>query len=260
MPYLSLPSERLFYAQFQGGLSRQARALVLVHGAGGNHTHWPAELHRLPGVNVYALDLPGHGRSSGHGRLNLEEYADSVHAFVQALGLPRVCLVGHSLGGAIAQLLAVRQPTWLECLVVIGCGPQLPVDAGVLAGLRPEVPSAAYAAALDRICQLAYGPGASSQLVRLGRRVLAGTDPAVLHADYVACSAFDSSGRLERLQVPTLIIVGSADQLTPPQAAARLRERVPAAQLVQIEAAGHMVVLEKPLETAQAISRFLSTP
>jgi pimeloyl-ACP methyl ester carboxylesterase len=257
VPYLSLPSERLFYAQFQGGLNRQARTLVLVHGAGGNHTHWPAELRRLPGVNVYALDLPGHGRSSGKGRLNLEEYTDIVAAFVGALGLSPICLVGHSMGGAIVQLLAVRQPAWLECLVVVGCGPQLPVDAAVLTGLHPGAGPAAHAVALDRICQLAYGPGASSPLVRLGRRVLAGTAPEVLYADYAACSAFDISGRLDRLRVPVLIIVGSADQLTPPQAAARLRERVPAARLVQIEGAGHMVVLEKPMETAQAIVRFL---
>jgi len=260
MPYLSIFSDRVFYSLFRQDSSRQTRTLVLVHGAGGNHTHWPAELHRLPGVNVCALDLPGHGRSGGKGRLSLEEYADSVYAFVQAVGRSHVCLVGHSMGGAIVQLLAVRQPAWLECLVVIGCGSQLPVDAGVLAGLRPDGPPTARAAALDRICQLAYGPGASPQLVRLGRRVLADTDRAVLHADYVACSAFDVSNRLDRLRVPTLIVVGSADQLTPPQAGARLRERVPAARLVQIEGAGHMVVLEKPLETVQAILRFLDAP
>ncbi len=86
-------------------------ALVLIHGAGGTHLHWPAELRMLDSTAVYALDLPAHGKSAPPGRTSIEEYADDIAAFVEALGLEHVVLVGHSMGGAIAQTIGLRKPS-----------------------------------------------------------------------------------------------------------------------------------------------------
>jgi pimeloyl-ACP methyl ester carboxylesterase len=267
MPYTVVAGERLFYALVEGDSSRK-RNLILVHGAGSDHTHWPAELRRLPDINVYALDLPGHGRSDGQGRANVADYADSVHLFAQALRLERASLVGHSMGGAIAQTLALRQPSWLDRVVLVGTGARLRVHTLILEGLRPAVtedlsPGASrsnFEATIDTICQRAYGPSTNQQILRKGRQQLLGVDPTVIYEDYNACNNFDVMDQVTAIKLPTLIIVGSADQMTPPKYGQYLHGQISGSQLVEIKDGGHMMAIEKPTEVAQAVTRFLGTP
>lgn len=257
MPYATVAGERLFYALVEGDPVRKHN-LILVHGAGGDHTHWPAELRRMPGVNVYGLDLPGHGRSGGRGRTSVGDYCDTVDLFAQALGLERASVAGHSMGGAIAQTLALRRPSWLERVVLVGTGARLRVHPLILAGLNPSGDSkTSFEAAIDTICQWAYGPTTSQQILRKGRQQLLSVEPAVIHGDYVACDAFDVMDRVADISLPALIIVGSADKMTPPKYGQYLRDRIARAQLVEIKDGGHMMALEKPLEVAQAVRRFL---
>jgi pimeloyl-ACP methyl ester carboxylesterase len=256
MPYLTVAGERLFYALSEGDVTGRHN-LVLVHGAAGSHVHWPAELRRLPGVNVYALDLPAHGRSSGRSRAALQEYADTVHLFVLARGLRQATVLGHSMGGAIVQLLAARRPPWLERVVVAGAGARLRVDPAILEGLRPESGHDGFENAVNLICQKAYGPLASAQTVRHGRQLLLAVERAVFHADYLACAGFDSSGDLPHINLPVLVVSGGLDRMVPPEECRDLSRHVPGAQLVEIRDAGHMMIVERPMETTQAVSHFL---
>ena len=254
MPYITVAGEQLFYALVEGDSTRQHN-LILVHGAGGDHTHWSAELRRLPRFNVYALDLPGHGRSKGRGRRRVDDYADTVDQFAQAVGLGRASLAGHSMGGAIAQTLALRQPTWLVSVVLVGSGARLRVHPLILEGLKTN-----FEAAIDAICQWQYGPIISEQMRRKGRQQLMNVDPAVIQGDYAACNVFDVMDRVKEIGLPTLIVTGSADQLTPPKYGQYLHEQIQGSQLVEIKDAGHMMALEKPIEVAKAVTRFLETP
>jgi pimeloyl-ACP methyl ester carboxylesterase len=263
MPYTTVAGERLFYALVEGDPTGK-RNLILVHGAGGDHTHWSAELRRLPNVNVFALDLPDHGRSGGRARSSVDDYADSVHLFAQTLELERASVVGHSMGGAIAQTLALRQPTWLDRIVLVGTGARLRVDPIILEGLRPAStgapPRASLEATIDTICQRAYGPATDEQILRKGRRQLRAVDHTVIYGDYIACDNFDVMDRVGEITLPTLIIVGSADQLTPPKYGQFLHKQIPNARLVEIMDGGHMMMVEKPTEVAQAVARFLEIP
>ncbi len=251
MPYVTVAGERLFYAHFEGDPTWK-RNLILMHGAGGDHTHWPAELRRLAGSNVYALDLPGHGRSAGQGRTSVDEYADSVDLFVQALELGPASVAGHSMGGAIAQTLALRQPSWLVSVVLVGTGARLRVHPLILEGLKTN-----FASTIDTICQWAYGPTTSEQALRKGRQQLLSVDPAIIYGDYAACNRFDVMDRVRVITQPTLIIIGSADQMTPPKYGQYLHEQIVGSELVQIKDGGHMMAVEKPVELAQAVARFL---
>jgi pimeloyl-ACP methyl ester carboxylesterase len=267
MPFTTVAGERLFYALVEGDPIGK-RNLILVHGAGGDHTHWSAELRRLAGVNVYALDLPAHGRSGGQGRTSVDDYASSVHLFVQTLELGRASVVGHSMGGAIAQTLALRQPSWLDRIVLVSTGARLRVHPLILGGLRPapaeDLPTseskAKFEAAIDTICRRAYGPFTDEQILRIGRRQLLDVNPAVIYADYNACDNFDMMDQVNKIELPTLIIVGSADQMTPLKYGQYLQEQIPNAQLVEITDGGHMVAVEKPTEVAHAVARFLEIP
>lgn len=251
MPYTTVAGERLFYALVEGDPTHK-RNLILVHGAGGDHTHWPAELRRLPGANVCALDLPGHGRSTGRERNSVGDYADTVDLFVQTLGMEQASVAGHSMGGAIAQTLALRRPRWLVSIVLVGTGARLRVHPMILEGIQTN-----FEATIDTICQWAYGPTTSEQMLRRGRQQLLSVDPGVIHGDYAACDAFDIMDQVGNIALPTLILTGSADKMTPPKYGQYLHDRIPGAQLVEIKDGGHMMAVEKPAEVSQAVAHFL---
>jgi len=251
MPYVTVASEKTFYALFQGDV-RGKRSLVLVHGAGGSHLDWPSPLRRLREADVYALDLPGHGRSEGAGRSSISAYRDFLLAFLDALGLERAVVVGHSMGGAIALDFALHYPDRLAGLILVGSGARLRVAPAILTGISSD-----FEATVDLVCDYAFGPSASGQLKRLGRQRLLKTLPEVLHGDYSACDAFDVMERLGEVRCPTLAIGGTADRLTPPKYSVYLRDHIPGAELVLVDAAGHMVMLEKPEVVSRVISKFI---
>jgi pimeloyl-ACP methyl ester carboxylesterase len=252
MPYVTIVGERAFYALYQGDV-RGKRNLVLVHGAGGSHLDWPAPLRRLRETNVYALDLPGHGRSEGTGRSSITAYRDFLFAFLDAMDLEKAIVVGHSMGGAIALDFALHYPGHVDGLILVGSGARLRVAPAILTGILSD-----FEATVDLVCDYAFGPSASEQLKRLGRQRLLNTPPEVSHGDYTACDAFDVMGRLGEVRCPTLVIGGTADRLTPPKYSVYLRDHIPGAELVLVDAAGHMVMLEKPEVVARAISKFVT--
>ncbi|MFQ5813301.1 MAG: alpha/beta fold hydrolase [Anaerolineae bacterium] len=253
MPYVTVAGERVFYALYQGDV-RGKRNLVLVHGAGGSHLDWPAPLRRLRGANVYALDLPGHGRSEGPGRSSIAAYCDFLLAFLDALSLERATVVGHSMGGGIALDFALHYPDRLAGLILVGSGARLRVAPSILTGILSD-----FEATVNLVCGYAFGPGATEQLKRLGRQRLLKTPPQVLHGDYAACDAFDVMECLGEVCCPTLAIGGTADVLTPPKYSVYLRDHIPGAELVLVDAAGHMVMLEKPEVVARAVSKFIAS-
>lgn len=252
MPHVAIKGERLFYTVNQG--AEDAPTLVLVHGAGGTRLHWPGELRRLPGATVYTLDLPGHGRSGGRGRDTIGGYAEAVAAFLQALGIEQAVVVGHSMGGAIAQTLALDFADRVAGLVLAATGARLRVAPAILDGIRSDFEGAARL-----ITRFAWSPEAPPALVELGRKTLLETNPDVLWGDFAACDRFDALERLGEIEVPTLVVAGAADQLTPVKYARFLAERVFEARCVIIEGAGHMVMLERPAEVAAAVKSLISS-
>jgi pimeloyl-ACP methyl ester carboxylesterase len=252
MPFIDVADEKIFYSLNASG---QNRVIVTIHGVGGNHTNWPENLKNLPQAKVYALDLPGHGQSSGAGRDSVEAYADFIEAFVTTLALENVTLIGHSLGGAVAQLLAVRAPGWLTAIVLVGTGARLRVHPDILEGLLTN-----FEATIDIVCQWAFGPTTSEALVNSGRKSLLNTPARVIHGDYNACNQFDIIEKVDKINLPTLVVSGTADKLTPVKYGEYLCKQIPGAQHNIIKDGGHYMALEKPEEFTEIIADFLSTP
>ncbi len=227
---------------------------ILIHGAGGDHLFWPPQIRRLDGQRVVAPDLPGHGRSQGLGHHSISDYSRALLEFVDALGLAGFVLVGHSMGGAIALEIACRHPGRVLGLALLGSGARLRVAPELL---RSAATGSTFGSAIKLLVDLAFAPEAEPRLKELAARRLAETRPAVLHGDLVACDAFDLRGQVAMIDVPTLLICGAADRLTPAASSGFLKQQIPGARLELVPDAGHMVMLEKPDAVARLLSEFL---
>ncbi len=244
--------EKLSYQLHHDTQRSSEPPLVLVHGAGGNLMHWPGELRRLPGHMVYALDLPGHGKSSGAGRAEIGAYVEVVRAFAEALQLPPFVLGGHSMGGAIAQEFALRYPGRLTGLLLVGTGARLRVAPQILAGILSD-----FSGTTELLAQWTHGEHTDPNLLRLYTRRLREVSPQVIHDDFVACDTFDRRADVSRITTPTLILCGDADRMTPVKYSQFLHEQIAGSQLVIVPGAGHMVMLEQPAAVARAVAAFL---
>ncbi len=251
MPYLDLGHERIYYALHRNDPA--GTPVILIHGAGENHLIWPIGLRRLPGTIVYAIDLPGHGKSTGAGRDSIAAYADWVAAFGAALGLKRAVLAGHSMGGGIVQLFALNHPEQSAGLILIGTSAKLRVAPQLLDLVRSN-----FEAGVDLVVQWAWGPLVTAEMKDLGRQELLAANPAVMLNDYRACDAFDVRERLGEIQTPVLILSGEADRLTPLKHAQFMAERLPHARLVSLPQTGHMAMLEAEEAVTSTMAEFVS--
>lgn len=242
----------IYHHAYQSGEGRLP--IVLVHGAGGQRLSWPAEIRRLAGYRVFALDLPGHGRSGGHGQQSAQGYARAILDWMEALELRQAVFVGHSMGGAIALSLALDLPEAVLGLGLIGAGARLRVRPDILESLASEV---TFQAAVRMILSASFSPSTPSRLVELAGARLAETRPSVLLGDFLACDGFDVMERVADVRQPTLVLCGAEDQMTPPRYAQFLAARIPGARLEIVPEAGHMVMLEQPRRVAGALKAFL---
>jgi len=250
MPSLEVNGQTVHYVQTGGG----APALVLVHGAGGDHTTWMRQLEGLAdSATVVALDLPGHGASSGDGCRAVADYAAAVRGFLAALGRGSVVLGGHSMGGAIAQTVALTAPELLAGLVLVGTGARLRVFPKLFELMEKD-----YAEGVAFVTGYAWSRSSPEALRGGGRSTMSATRPAVTIGDFTACDGFDVMDRIGHVRLPALVIVGEDDELTPPKYAEFLARAIPGARLTRIPRAGHYVSLEQPDEVNHAIRSFLT--
>lgn len=228
-------------------------SVVLIHGAGGSHLVWPGSLRRLPGAKVYALDLPGHAGSIGEARERIEDYASDLEAFLDALGIDRVVLVGHSMGGAIAQTLALTAPHRVSGLILLGTGARLRVAPAFLEGIEVD-----FERTVGLINEWSWAPGTGSELREKGQQMMLEADPQVLLGDFQACNQFDVRDQVDNVAAPTLVLTGTEDRMTPERFGRWLAEKISDARFDLIEGAGHMLMLERPREVADKVEAFLA--
>jgi len=223
--------------------------LVFIHGAGGNHTVWTFQ--RRAFKDAIFIDLPGHGVGE-EGKRTIEEYVEYVKDFCDKRGLKNIVMIGHSMGGAITQKFALMYPEYLKGIVLVCTGARLRVAPIVFEVIRKS-----YAEAVKLIIELSFSAKASTELKEKAAKQLEKIKPEVLYGDFEACDKFDVMNQLKDIRVPTLIICGSEDQLTPVKFSEYLRDNIPNSRLEVIADAGHMVMLEKPEEFNEKIRRFI---
>lgn len=230
--------------------------ILLIHGAGSDHLCWPGEIRRLPGERTLALDLPGHGRSSGLSEQSVSRYAEQVLKFLDVLGVYRAVLVGHSLGGAIALWTALKHPKRTPAAGLIASGACFKVPSGLLESLSSAV---TLPAALNLLQSHLFGKRASKSLVEKTMSSFKKARPSQLQSDWKAAANFDLCEQLSGIHVPVWIAVGEEDSLTPPAMGHYLARHLPKGQLFKVAEAGHMLMLEQPQKVGEELGRFLKS-
>jgi pimeloyl-ACP methyl ester carboxylesterase len=228
--------------------------VVFVHGSGDNATCWQRQVTFLGEERALAVDLPGHGtrtRDSGPPEMSVRDYALDVRQQMQAAGLARPIVAGHSLGGAIALQLALEWGDEMAGLMLIGTGARLRVLPALLeAAQRDQTGALLQVRGLSR--QQDDSPGHTSAEASLPPLA-----EGVFYRDLAACNVFDVMADLERITMPVLVVCGEQDVMTPPKYAGYLRAHLPHATLRLIPESGHDIMRQQPEALNAAISDWL---
>jgi len=225
--------------------------LLLVHGAGGSERHWRWVTERLPaGFRAIAADLPGHGASGGLVPETIEAAARLLADLLDRLGVEEpATVVGHSIGGVVAQRLALAMPRRVRRLALIATAAHVTPHPLLLEQLTSGdideefvrrsfsagVPEHRQRVVLDDLRRVRMAPGAS---------------------DFMGCTRCDLRPHVASLTMPALVITPLSDPVISARKGRLLAQQLPCARLLSIDA-GHYVHVERPAEVATAIATFV---
>ncbi len=222
--------------------------IVAVHGAGGSSATWFMQLRGLSKeVNVKAIDLNGHGNTPDRGEADVfNSYLEDINTAVGEAERP--ILMGHSMGSALALLYALKYPDRISGLILVGSGARLRVSNFIFDMLDND-----FDAYVDAVGKYMFAEEASQQLIKASQLEVRKCPVSIIRRDFAGCNEFDVMDRVSEIRLPTLIIVGEEDVMTPVKYAAYLHDKIPDSELVTIKGAGHSVMLERPTEMNEAI-------
>jgi pimeloyl-ACP methyl ester carboxylesterase len=241
-----------------GGVAFDASrpCVVFIHGALNDHAVWERQARHLAahGFGVLAVDLPGHGGSTGPALASVEAMAAWLLALLDAARVKRALLVGHSMGSLVALHACHLAPQRVAALALAGATFPMPVAAALLEAARSDEQGA-----IEMITDWSHStPDSATREAtrRLMQRVARAAPGQLLHADLAACNAYAEGETAARsVRCPTLLLFGSADRMTPPRKAVRLREALEHAEIVSVDA-GHAMMAEQPDAVCEALFAF----
>ena len=241
-------------------------AIVFIHGAQNDHSVWTAQARALAhqGHHVLAVDLPGHGRSAGPALATVEAMAAWLLDLLDAAGIDRAVLAGHSMGSLIALDAASRAPARVRALALVGSTWPMKVSDALLETARTNEPAAidmvnvwshgAIAPAAPSGPQGFWPAGASRRLMQRLSQV---NPDHLFHTDFVACNTYANGGAAaQAIACPTLFVQGRRDVMTPPRSAQALVAAIPHARVVAFDC-GHALMTEQPEAVGAALADFV---
>ncbi|HMK36103.1 MAG TPA: alpha/beta fold hydrolase [Desulfomonilaceae bacterium] len=256
MPEIQVNGRRVGYEVRPVEFHKADLSVVFIHGSGGDREDWRPQLENLSdAATLIAVELPGHGTSEAHGETSVPAFSRCVMDFVAALGLEKVVLAGCSLGSAITQWIALfAAPPWLKGIVLVGAGARLRVHPDFLEGLIADEDTARRL--LASFC-LSGTPDAAL-LGKLEEKYMR-TPAELIHGDLSACNEFDVMDRIGEIRLPTLIVVGEDDKLTPVKYSTHLNNAIHGSRMAVLPRAGHLVMMEQPEQFNAVLRSFLDS-
>ena len=224
--------------------------LIFIHGAGNTGLVWHYQTEHF--TDSEAINLPGH--SKGKLCTSVDQYAEWLHQYVRRKGHSQLVIAGHSMGGAVAQAYALSYPQDLRALILIDTGARLRVRPDFLKLLEDGID--APSEWLKNIVEPPYSRVAPEVTEKIVNGVVKVGVAAQLN-DFSCCDKFDIMDKVSQIIVPTLVICGTEDDMTPVKYSQYLVNKITGAKLVIIEGGSHHCFLEKPVEVNRAIEEFL---
>ncbi len=230
--------------------------IVFIHGSGDSARIWSLQVGHLGAHRAFAIDLPGHGQRPDTlpAEATVQDYAQAVHEIIQnELKLDHPIIAGHSLGGAIALMMALEYSSELGGLILIGTGARLRVHPDLLESAQKTPQQGRL-----QLINMGVAPTNVNTIPETVMSEQTAPGPNMLYRDLAACNGFDIMARLYEIHLPTLIICGADDRLTLVKYSQYLHDHLEGSTLRVIPDAGHYVMREQPEAVNEAIEGWLA--
>ncbi len=241
-------------------------AVVMLHGVGGAKEAWPSTLAALAenGFRAVAWDMPGYGESAMIDPYTNQGLARALEALVDALAAPRTVLLGHSMGGMVAQEAMALFPHKISGLILSGTSPAFGTPGGawqqgfLQSRFAPLNAGRGMAALAAELVPGMMAAGASAATHAAAAALMARVPQAAYRAALSAIVAFDRRAQLADIHVPTLALAGQYDKNAAPAVMEKMAARIPGCEYLCLPGVGHLANMEDPAGFDAAVLAFLN--
>lgn len=239
--------------------SGEATPIIFLHGVGQDKRAWLPQLdHFGRSRRAIAFDYPGYGESDFIEGATRDNYAASILAAMDALGVEQAHVCGLSLGGVIAIAMHAAAPERCASLIIADSFAFHPDGQGIYDRSVAASQSMPMRAMAEARVEVLLGSAATAELRAEAIEIMAAIDPAAFRLGAAAVWLADQRDRAAKVDVPSLVIVGEEDGITPPALSEELHRLIPGSRLVRIAAAGHLANSEQPQAFNEAIELLLA--
>ena len=242
--------------------------VLMLHGIGGGHLSFAPQVETLAssGYRAVAWDMPGYGHSAPIEPYTFKGLAQSCIALIESLRCGDVTLVGHSMGGMVAQEVVARRPELVGKLVLAGTSPSFGKPDGewqrsfVAERTAPLDAGLSMAELAARLVPEMTGPQALPEGLKLATHCMSLVNPSTYRRALEALVTFDRRANLPNIAVPTLLIAGEHDRNAPPAVMKKMAGSIPRSTYIELAGVGHLQNLEAPDDFDGLVLNFLALP
>ena len=242
--------------------------VLMLHGIGGGHLAFAPQVETLAGSGYRAVawDMPGYGHSAPIEPYTFKGLAQSCIQLIEALRCGNVVLLGHSMGGMVAQEVVARRPELVSRLILCGTSPSFGKPDGdwqrafIAQRTAPLDAGRSMAELAETLVPQMVGPGSLPEGVRLATHCMAGVPAATYRRALECILTFDRRANLPNILVPTLLVAGEHDRNAPPAVMKKMAGAIANSTYVEMKGIGHLQNLEAPEEFDALVLNFLSLP
>jgi 3-oxoadipate enol-lactonase len=242
--------------------------VLMLHGIGGGHLAFAPQVEALAsaGYRAVAWDMPGYGHSAPIEPYTFKGLAHSCIALIESLKCGEVVLLGHSMGGMVAQEVVARRPELVAKLVLCGTSPSFGKPDGdwqrefIAERTAPLDAGRSMAELAEVLVPQMVGPGSLPEGVRLATHCMGLVPPATYRRALECLVTFDRRANLPQIQVPTLLVAGQYDRNAPPAMMKKMADAIPGSTYLEMKGVGHLQNLEAPDDFDGVLLDFLALP
>jgi pimeloyl-ACP methyl ester carboxylesterase len=242
--------------------------VLMLHGIGGGHRSFAPQVETLAssGYRAVAWDMPGYGHSPPIEPYTFKGLAQSCIALIESLRCGDVTLVGHSMGGMVAQEVMARRPELVNKLVLCGTSSSFGKPDGdwqrdfIASRTAPLDAGKSMAELAEILVPQMIGPSSLPEGVQLAKHCMAQVPPSTYRRALEALVTFDRRAALAQIRVPTLLIAGEHDRNAPPAVMKKMAEQIAGGTCIEMHGIGHLQNLEAPDEFDGMLLNFLALP